>query len=204
MTRKLVVAGIGTEIGKTVGASIICEALHADYWKPIQAGDLDLTDAMKVKSWLSNKESKIHPEAFRLNHPLSPHAAAALDDVKITPESIQLPETTNNLVIEMAGGLMVPLTKDYLYIDWVKASKCPVILISCYYLGSINHTLMSWEVLQKYEIPVLGIIFNGKKNLSSHDVILHRTQVRCLLEINKEKKINKEIIQRYARKLSAF
>jgi dethiobiotin synthetase len=200
--KKIIVAGIGTEVGKTFISAILCEALEADYWKPVQAGDLHHSDTMKVKNLVSNPKSTFHAEAYRLNTPMSPHGAANIDGVTIKMNQLALPETKNHLVIEMAGGLLVPLTDDLLYIDWVKKSGLPVVLVSNYYLGSINHTLLSWEALHSRNIQVLGIIFNGDKNASTFDVILHQTKANCLLEVSKEENINAAIVRKYANQLS--
>src|ERR1700761_8009753 len=107
------VTGIGTGIGKTIVSAVLVEKLNADYWKPIQSGDLDNSDTLKVKSLVSNPVSKFHPEVYRLTQPYSPHKSAALDGIIIDPEKITIPATANNLIIEGAGGLMVPLTDDF-------------------------------------------------------------------------------------------
>ena len=198
---KIIVAGIGTDVGKTIVSSIICEALNADYWKPVQAGDLENSDSIKVKNLMSNSTSTIHPEAYKLKTPMSPHASAKIDEVEISLEKLMPPDTNNDLVIELAGGLMVPLSQDHLNIDWVEAIGYPVILVTDYYLGSINHTLLTWEVLRTKNIRVSGLIFNGEKNQSTFDVIMYRTKAKCLLEISVEKKINAETIRKYAKRI---
>ena len=196
--KKFIVAGIDTEIGKTVISSILVEALEADYWKPVQSGDLHNTDTDKVKALISNQKSVFHPEAYRLNAPMSPHAAAALDNVKIEKEHMQVPQTENHLIVELAGGLMVPLSSSYMNIDLVKELNLPVILVSKYYLGSINHTLLSIELLKQRQIPIAGIIFNGEENPDSKTVILAYTQVPLLGEVNQEKVIDQAFIKKYA------
>lgn len=198
--KKIIVAGIDTDTGKTVASAILCKALQADYWKPVQAGDLENTDSHKIKRWVP--EAVIHPEAYRLHTPMSPHAAADLDGVRIEESALTLPETSNNLIVELAGGLMVPLRKDYLNIDWVGKTGLPVVLVSNYYLGSINHTLLSLALIRQRNIPLLGIIFNGDKNSSTFDVIMHRSGSKCLLEIEKEAEINDTVIQKYANALT--
>ncbi len=165
------VSGIGTEVGKTVVSAILVEYLQADYWKPVQAGDLHHTDSMKIEAWISNEKTTIHPEGFRLNTPASPHYAAAVDGVHISLDDFELPATDNDLIVEGAGGLMVPLNEEDLMIDLMAKMGLPVILVSRNYLGSINHTLLSIEVLQKRNIPIAGIIFNGEKTPSTESVI---------------------------------
>ena len=196
---KIIVAGIDTDSGKTVVSAILCKALKADYWKPVQAGDLENTDSHKIKRW--SPDTTIHPEAYRLTKPMSPHAAAEIDRVRIDETVLQLPTTQNKLIVELAGGLMVPMREDYLNIDWVESTGLPVILVSNYYLGSINHTLLSLNLLKQRNIPLVGIIFNGEKNESTYDVIIKRSGVKCLLEIDKEHEINEKVIEVYRDKL---
>lgn len=198
--QKIIVAGIGTDTGKTVASAILCKALKADYWKPIQAGDLENSDSIKVKRLVP--EVMLYPEAYRLSQPMSPHAAASIDKVRIDENQLIIPTTKNNLVIEMAGGLMVPMREDYLNIDWIAQTLLPVVLVADYYLGSINHTLLTLNLLKQRQVPLLGIIFNGEKNPSTFEVIMSRTQATCLLEINKEKELTPEIIQSYANKIT--
>ena len=141
------IAGIGTEIGKTITSAILVEYLKADYWKPIQSGDLDYSDTNKVQNLVSNTQTKFHPESYRLTQPYSPHYSAQLDNVTISLDEINIPETTNNLIIEGAGGLMVPLNEEDLLINLIQKLGVEIILVSKNYLGSINHTLLSVEAL---------------------------------------------------------
>lgn len=170
--RPIFITGIGTGVGKTIVSAILVEKLRADYWKPIQSGDLDNSDTLLVKSLVSNPISKFHPEAYRLTQPFSPHKSAALDGIEIDPAKIIIPETDNQLIIEGAGGLMVPLNERFLMIDLIKQLDAEVILISQNYLGSINHTLLSIEALRTRDIPIKGIIFNGEKDEWSEGVIM--------------------------------
>jgi dethiobiotin synthetase len=157
----LFITGIGTGVGKTVVSAIMVEKLKADYWKPIQSGDLDNSDTMAVKKLVSNTQSVFHPEAYRLTQPFSPHKSADLDGIEIDIEQINLPQTTNQLIIEGAGGLMVPLNHQYFMIDLIKKFDAEVILVTQNYLGSINHTLLSLELLKQKKIPLKNIVFNG-------------------------------------------
>ena len=198
--KQVVIAGIDTEIGKTVCAAIICEALKADYWKPIQAGDLDKTDSHRIGQLVSNSKSRIHKEGVLLKHPMSPHASADLQGIEIDKDKLSLPTTKNRLVVELAGGLMVPINHQILNIDLLKKWNIPVILVSKYYLGSINHTLLSWQVLKSSDIPFLGFIFNGTKNQYTFDIILEYTKGKCLLEIDDHKEITSEIVNDYGKR----
>jgi dethiobiotin synthetase len=169
--RRLFVTGIGTNVGKTVISAILTQKLQADYWKPIQAGDLNNTDSMKVSQWVDNTISTIHPEAYRLTQPMSPHAAAERDGININLNDIISAETTRNLIIEGAGGLMVPLNKNNLVVDMISHFQAEVVLVSRHYLGSINHTILSIEALRSRNIPITGIIFNGDDNRDTESII---------------------------------
>lgn len=169
--KSLFVTGIGTGIGKTVVAAILTESLRADYWKPIQSGDLDNSDTMKVKDLVSNGVSVFHHEAYRLTQPYSPHKSAALDGILIDPQQIIVPETENQLVIEGAGGLMVPLNDKFLMIDLIEQLGAEVVLVIKHYLGSINNSLLSLQALYNRNIPVRAIIFNGDTDPDSERII---------------------------------
>ena len=194
MSESYFITGIGTGIGKTISSAVLTEKLQADYWKPIQAGDLEQSDSLMVQRLLSNTISKIHPEQYRLNHPLSPHLSAKLDGVTIDLNSFNLPETNNKLVVEGAGGLMVPLNDQYLIVDLIKKLNLPVIIISQHYLGSINHTLLTINTLKQYQISIKGIIFNGETNEESEKYILNYTQIDNLGSIRALTMLNKEAI----------
>jgi dethiobiotin synthetase len=163
--------GIGTDVGKTVVAATLVEALQADYWKPIQAGDLDHTDTMKVRQLVANSNSVFHPERYQLTAPMSPHAAAAIDGVRIKLADFSLPDTQNTLIVEGAGGLMVPLNDYDTMIDLIERLQLPVILVSRHYLGSINHTLLSIDALKKRNLRIAGLIFNGDPLPSTEEAI---------------------------------
>jgi dethiobiotin synthetase len=190
------VTAIGTDSGKTVVSSILCEALKADYWKPVQAGFP--RDAETVKSLLTNTTSQIHAERYLLKTPASPHAAAKIDGITIDLNNFTLPQTNNPLIIEGAGGCLVPLSDEQYIIDLICLLNCPVILVSNLYLGSINHTLLTVEALQKRKVHIVGVIFNGESNYESERIILQRSALRCLLRIDKESVINKLTVAKYA------
>jgi dethiobiotin synthetase len=162
----IIIAGIHTGIGKTVCSAVICQALGYDYWKPVQAGDLENTDTLFIKKNVSNPTCTRHPEAYRLRTAASPHYAAELDGIQIKKENIILPVTTNNIVVETAGGLMSPLASNFLNIDLVQQLQLPVILLAANYLGSINHTLLSFSLLQDRGQKILGIVFSGRGSRS--------------------------------------
>ena len=198
MKQQYIIAGIGTEIGKTFISSILTESLQADYWKPIQSGALDFTDTDTVRNLISNSKTIFHPETYRLNQPMSPHAAAAIDGIEIELSKFEIPQTDNHLIIELAGGIMVPLNNRETNLDLIKKLNIPVILVSKNYLGSINHTLLSAEILKLSNIPVKGLIFNGEQNKYSEDFILNYTKLDFLGRIDFEEIINKEVVKNYA------
>jgi len=193
------VAGIGTGVGKTVVSAILCEALGADYWKPVQAGNLRSTDTMQVKRWVTNPKCTFHPEAYRFRLAASPHQAAATENKRIQLENIIPPTTRNHLIIEGAGGLLVPLNGKALMIDLISRYDFPVILVSRHYLGSINHTLLSIEALKSRRLKITGIIFNGNENKFTEQIILRISGVKMLGRMNAERRITRKVVCRYAK-----
>jgi dethiobiotin synthetase len=196
---KLFITGIGTDVGKTIASAIITEALEADYWKPIQAGDLEDSDTHKIQKYISNSKTVFHKNSYALNTPASPHFAADLDNVTIDIEKIQEPKTKNSLVIEGAGGLFVPLNKKDTIIDLIKKEH-KVIVISLHYLGSINHTLLTIEALQNRNIKIAGIIFNGDENKATEEIILSKTNLNLIGRIEDEPYFDRNVIKYYADK----
>lgn len=192
------VTGIGTEIGKTIVSAVLTEALEADYWKPIQSGDLDNTDSMKIERWISNPHTRIHPERYRLNQPLSPHASAALDGVEIKVSDFELPRTDRPLIVEGAGGLLVPLSLQETMLDLIQHLQLPVILVVRHYLGSINHTLLSLEVLRSRGIPLAGLLYNGAENVASERAIEKLSGVRVLGRVGEMVHLSPEAIAQQA------
>ncbi len=194
---KIFITGIGTEVGKTIASAIVVEALEADYWKPIQAGDLENSDAHKVQALISNQRSHFHPNSFALNTPMSPHAAAKIDGVEITSANITAPETKNDLVIEGAGGVLVPINDSETVLDLIKP-EYKVIIVSRHYLGSINHTLLTIEALKSRNLNCFGILFSGNENPSTEEIIQKMTRVPVIGRIREETAFSKEIIRNYA------
>lgn len=202
MTQQYFITGIGTGIGKTITSAVITEKLKADYWKPIQSGDLDQSDSLSIQNLISNPKTKIHPELYRLNQPLSPHLSAKLDGIEISLNKFELPQTNNNLIVEGAGGLMVPLNNQALILDLIKHLNIPVIVVSQNYLGSINHTLLTINTLKQHQINIKGIIFNGDANSESEDYILKYSSVEYLGSIPTFKQLNKENIVKAGKNLN--
>ena len=187
------VTGIGTGIGKTVVSAILTEALKADYWKPIQCGNTDFTDTDFIKEYAAN-HGEILSEEYLFPDPVSPHLAAKLDDKIIDTQHIKLPKSNNYLIIEGAGGLMVPLTEKFLIKDLIIKLQLPVIVVSMNYLGSINHTILTIEALKQNNIKIAGIIFNEDHNLESENYILNYTGIKLLGKIPKADTMSKGFI----------
>lgn len=194
---KLFVTGISTGVGKTITSAILVEALQADYWKPIQAGDLENSDSHKIADLISNSKTVIHKNSYALQTPMSPHAAAPIDGVLIDRERIEEPETDNHLVIEGAGGILVPLNDEDTILDIVMPSY-NVVVVSRHYLGSINHTLLTVGLLKQkgYEV---SLIFSGNENSTTEEIILKKTGVKVLGRINEEPVFDKATIKKYAK-----
>ena len=196
-----IIAGIGTEIGKTVVSAILSKALNAGYWKPIQSGNVEDGDSNHVNHWVNNENLTIFPSTYELSQPLSPHTAAEIDGVEIDLEKFQIPQTDEPLIIELAGGIMVPLNSKKTNLDLIKKFMLPVILVSKNYLGSINHTLLTFEQLKAHQIPIKGIVFNGPSNPSGETFIENYTQLPVLLRIQQETSIHPALISHYAKKI---
>lgn len=195
---KIMVAGIGTDVGKTIVSTILTTLLNGDYWKPIQCGDEENSDTATVKRWLDTTKHTIHPPAYSLKAPLSPHHAARLENTLIRLDSITLPQTIRPLIIEGVGGIFVPLTPKISSLDLFKSWNCQWVIVSRHYLGSINHTLLTLEALKKLCLPILGIIFNGTHNPDSESAILEISQIPVLGRLFPEANLNPKTIQRYA------
>jgi dethiobiotin synthetase len=194
---KIFITGISTDVGKTITSAIVVEALEADYWKPIQAGDLDNSDTFKVKSRISNSKSQFHSNSYQLNTPASPHWAAEIDGITIDLKEIQEPKTENHLVVEGAGGIFVPLNEKDTIADLIQPDY-KVIIVSRHYLGSINHTLLTIEAIQNRGFQVHGIIFSGSENKSTESLILNKTGIKCIGRIEEEPYFDQNVIKEYA------
>jgi dethiobiotin synthetase len=198
---KIFIAGIGTGVGKTVASAVITEALRADYWKPVQCGNLKNSDSMVVKSLLSNITSKIHPETYRFKTASSPHFAAKAEGAAIKLSAFKTPVSSNRMIVEAAGGLMVPLNDKELVIDLIIKLKLPVVLVARNYLGSINHTILSINALNECGVNLLGIIYSGKNYRDNEEIVYKLTGVKTLGHISEAKTLNKTFIKQEASKL---
>ncbi len=200
-SKKYFISGIDTNVGKTMVSAILTEALQADYWKPIQSGTEEGFDRDTVKNLISNPKTIFHKEAYSFKAAIAPHAAADLEHMSIDLHQIEVPKINNTLIIEGAGGLLVPLNQTQTLLDLIKKTEAEVILVSKNYLGSINHTLLSYKLLINEKIPVKGIIFNGEPNPESEHIIEQFTQAKILAKIPFFKVINKEGVHTFAQEV---
>jgi dethiobiotin synthetase len=195
------IAGIDTNIGKTVISAILCQKLGYHYWKPVQAGDLHASDSIFIQKNVANPNCHIYPERHRLQTPASPHYAAELENITIKLSDFTLPNAEKTLIVETAGGLMSPLSNEILNIDLIKHLGLPVILVSKNYLGSINHTLLAINLLKQYNIPIHGLVFSGEVNEVSQDFITNYSKVPILFCVPHFEEITPSIIEDFSKKI---
>lgn len=203
--KRIFVTGISTGIGKTLVSAILTEALGADYWKPVQAGLDEQTDTETVRALVSNGQSRFWEEAFALQTPASPHLAARIDNVRITLDALQASfdrqwDPSRTVIIEGAGGLLVPLNDTDFFPDLATRLSAALVVVSSQYLGNINHSLLTAEVLRGRKLPVLGWVFNGTYHVNQED-ILRWSGFPRLGQIDQEEQIDKAVVGRYAEKL---
>ncbi len=194
--KKYFITGISTDVGKTIASAIITEALEADYWKPIQAGELENCDTKKVEKLVSNSKSKFHANSYALKTPMSPHAAADIDGITIDLKKLKTPKTNNHLVIEGAGGLLVPINNTQTVLDIIKPDY-KVIVVSRHYLGSINHTLLTVNLLKNKGFDV-SLIFSGNEHKTTEDIIKTMAGSPVIGRIEEEPYFDKNVIREYA------
>ena len=196
MSRRILVTGTDTEIGKTVFAAALADRLGACYWKPIQSGLEGETDSEIVARLGGLSSDRILPERYRLNTPVSPHQSAAIDGVGIDTAELAVPDTGGRpLVIEGAGGLMVPLDQSTLYIDVFARWRIPVVLCARTSLGTINHSLLSIEALRRRDIDLLGVAFIGEGNPESERAISEIGRVKQLGRLPRLSPLNQSTLR---------
>ena len=198
----LFITGIGTNVGKTVVSAILVEALQADYWKPIQSGVVDGKDSDTVKLLISNTKTIFHPETYLLKEPLSPHFAAKLDGIEIELDKIQLPKTINHLIIEGAGGLLVPINDTQYVIDIAKQVDCEIVLVISSYLGCINHSLLSIDYLLRNQFKLKALVFNGEFEPEVKQAIVNYCPDTAIIDIPTLNMISKSQISSVSAKIS--
>jgi dethiobiotin synthetase len=191
---KYFVTGIGTGVGKTFVSAILTEALAADYWKPVQCGIADGTDKETVAGLISNTKTVIHPEEHCLNAPASPHVAAAMEGYKIIMESMEIPMTNNTMIIEGAGGILVPLNEQYFVIDMATFFEAEIILVVRNYLGCINHSLLTIDYLTKNGFDIKGLVLVGTFDPAVRTSIVNYAELPIIAEFPEVTEISKESI----------
>lgn len=194
----LFVTGIGTEVGKTVCAAILTEALQADYWKPIQAGALEHTDTDEVRSLVRNEYSYFWRSAYQLALAASPHWAAQHEGVDIRLASLGLPQSKRRLIVEGAGGIMSPVNDQCTMLDMLAMWSIPTVVVSRHYLGSINHTLLTVQALRSRGIFIVGLIFNGTPHPPTESYILNHTQLPLIGRLLPHDTLTPDIVSGYA------
>ncbi|MEX2573047.1 MAG: dethiobiotin synthase [Balneolaceae bacterium] len=171
---RLFITGTDTGVGKTVLSSAFCAGLNAGYWKPVQAGTEPLTDSERVREWTSLPQNYFYDEQFCLSLPMSPHAASEKEGIHIRLDDFKLPVfSQNKLIVEGAGGLLVPVNRRHTMLDLIYRLNLPVLLVARSGLGTINHTLLSIRMLEQYKVPLWGVVLNGPPNPSNEDAIRH-------------------------------
>ncbi|MDW9379251.1 dethiobiotin synthase [Chryseobacterium sp. JV558] len=198
---KLFITGIGTEIGKTVCSAVLVQYFKAEYWKPIQSGDLHHTDSHKIEAWTDH--TTCHPETHRLQLAASPHQSAREENITIDLNDFQLPETENPLIVEGAGGLMVPISDTTFMIDLIEKLNLPTALVVRNYLGCINHSLLSIMALQQRKIKLEYLILNGDFPADTERVICNFIEKETkIIRIPEIDHTDKESLQNAAKQLT--
>ena len=205
LNNPLFITGIGTDVGKTVVSSILCEYFKANYWKPIQTGKELGTDNSSLNDLVSFKGFKTHNETYLLTEPLSPHIAAKKENISIELNKIKLPTSNPNLIIEGAGGILVPINYENETIcDLIQHLNCPVVLVVREYLGNINHTLLSLAHLKQKQIPVFGIVFVGEELPETSIIIEKMTGIKTLFRIPIFPLLNKQTIRKFVSEINSI
>jgi dethiobiotin synthetase len=195
-SKTVFITGTDTGVGKTLVAAILMAGMKsACYWKPIQSGPPG--DTRTVREMTGLPADRFLPETYRLSHPLSPHAASRREGIRIRLDDFRLPAQTEGLVVEGAGGIMVPINENHLMLDLVKKLALPVILVARSTLGTINHTLLTLDVLNRHGIEVIGVVMNGPRDPSNKDAIETYGRTRVILEIEPLRPINRETLVKH-------
>jgi len=187
---KFIICGTDTDIGKTLISSFFVKGLNSFYWKPIQSGIESQTDSQTVEKLAQLSKEKIIKEAYVFTKPLSPHWAAEIDQKTINFDKLRMPKVQGSLIVETAGGLMVPITRNFLQIDQIKKWNLPVILVCKSSLGTLNHTLLSIESLKRRNIEILGLVVNGEKHLDNPKTLVDFSGIPLIAEFPYIKKMD--------------
>ena len=198
--RNIIVAGTGTDVGKTVVSAILLQMFEADYWKPVSCGPNEDRDSIKIKQLVDIPNFCCHPEAYHFFSPESPHHAAAIESIEPLSSKLKLPSSSRTIIIESAGGILVPLNNKELLSDVFCNWDCDWVLVSRNQLGSINHTLLSYETLVRRKVNIIGVVFNGVQNSYTEKFITDYTGLSVLGRVDEESNMNNEVIMRYSEK----
>ena len=199
---KLIICGTDTDVGKTLISSFFVRGLKSFYWKPIQSGIETETDSQSILRLSGIKKEKILKEAYIFEKPVSPHWAAEIDGKKIDINLLNLPKIDGSIVIETAGGLMVPITRNFLQIDQIRKWNLPVIIVCRSSLGTLNHTLLTIEALKKRNIKILGLIINGEKHLDNPKTLREFSKLPIIAEFPRLNNIDKNNLDRLWKELN--
>lgn len=194
LPERLFITGTGTGVGKTVVSAVLMTGLRACYWKPVQSGLDEMTDTEWIQDVTGLPMSRFHPETYRLTKPLSPHASARTDGVRIDLDSFHLPGGQGPLIVEGAGGIMVPLNEEAMMIDLMARFGLPVLLVAGSGLGTINHTLLSLEQLRRRGISVAGIVMNGDVNRENREALEFYGKTEVLAEVEPMERLNAKVL----------
>ena len=201
---QLVVCGTDTDVGKTVVSALLVEGLGARYWKPVQSGLEEGGDRGRVQALLDLPTERIVPEAYRLAAPVSPHWAAEREGLTLDPARLALPAGEGPLVVETAGGLLVPLRRDWLQIEQIQRWGLPVVLVARSGLGTLNHTLLSLEALARRRIAVLGLVLNGDPHPDNPRTLMELGGVPVLAELPRLNPLNRQRLREQWRQCEGF
>ena len=196
LPRRLVVCGTDTDVGKTLVSAVLVQGLQASYWKPVQCGELASGgDSGQVQALTAAKTGRILPEAYKLKQPASPHQAAAAEGISLNESQLNLPVVQGSLVVELAGGLLVPLRHDLLQIEMLQRWGLPVVLVTRTGLGMLNHSLLSLEALERRRIHLLGVIVNGQPHPANEASLQSIGKVQILGRIPTLEKVDASAIK---------
>ena len=193
---RLVVCGTDTDVGKTVVSAWLVQGLQASYWKPVQSGLEGGGDRERVRELLNLPPERMLPEAYAFREPVSPHWAAELDDTPLDPSQLTIPDHQGSLVVETAGGLMVPLTRNWLQIDQLVKWQLPIVLVARSGLGTLNHTLLSLEAMRRRNLTVLGLILNGPLHADNPRTLEQFGDVPVLAQLPPQASLSATVLER--------
>ena len=199
---KFIICGTDTDVGKTLISSFFVRGLKSFYWKPIQSGIETETDSQTILRLSEIKKEKILKEAYIFKRPVSPHWAAEIDEKKIDINLLKLPPTDGSLIVETAGGVMVPITRNFLQIDQIKKWDLPVIIVCRSSLGTLNHTLLTIEALKKRNIKILGLIVNGKKHFDNPKTLQEFSKLPIIAEFPRISNVDKNNLDKLWQELN--